>query len=152
MNKFIVAGGEQHPCHPLNWPSASLTSPFNLISAFSALYRFHIIKRRNEREIFNRSYVQFVICIENFFLVSPFVKNATATFFRTMQTRLNQIRQANTVFFAFLYKKFRIQNLSFSSHIAFLKTCLLDGLRSNFVKFWLYSNNAWILRKHFCSF
>ena len=54
-------------------------------------------------------------------------------------SRILTIKNADTAFSRFLFRKFRRQRLSFSSHIWFLRQCLQHNLQPTFVRFRIWT-------------
>ena len=66
---------------------------------------------------------------------------------RKLSDRINSINNAESSYAKFLFRKFRFQRISFSSHISFLKKCLYYRVRPRFVNFKCYSRNIATVKK-----
>jgi len=66
---------------------------------------------------------------------------------RTILDKIDRINRANTAYLFYLYRKYRLQIVAFSSHIAFIRTCIRENLTPHFLNYHLYSDNHFISTK-----
>ena len=66
---------------------------------------------------------------------------------RNIKEKIDNINQASTSYLLFLYRKYRLQIVNFSSHIAFIRQCIRENLHPRFLKYRFYSDNHHITRK-----